>query len=63
MTNLPSDIRNALTRIVEAALVFEGPPPFHQREYLRWIEEATKPATREKGIAGMMDRLTAPRGA
>jgi uncharacterized protein YdeI (YjbR/CyaY-like superfamily) len=29
----------------------------HQREYVTWIDEAKKPATRARRIAGTLDRL------
>ena len=32
-------------------------PPSHRAEYLKWITEAKKSATRDKRIADMIDRL------
>jgi uncharacterized protein YdeI (YjbR/CyaY-like superfamily) len=63
MMDVPPDIRDALAKHAEARRVFDKLPPSHRREYLRWIEEAKKPETRSKRIGGMMERLTAPRGA
>ena len=63
MMDVPPDIRDALAKGAEARRVFDKLPPSREREYLRWIEEAKKPETRSKRIGGMMERLTAPRGA
>ncbi len=30
----------------------------HQREYVRWIEEAKRPDTQQRRIAGTIERLT-----
>ena len=61
--DLPTDIRDALARRAEAAAAFGRLPPSHKREVLRWIDEAKQPATRLKRIAGMIERLVAPRSA
>ncbi|WP_112664366.1 YdeI/OmpD-associated family protein [Microvirga flavescens] len=63
MSELPPDIRDALARNGDATRVFEKLSPSHQREYLRWAEEAKKPETRQKRTGGMMERLAAPKGA
>ena len=63
MMDVPTDIRDALVKDAEARRAFDKLPPSNQREYLRWIEEAKKRETRSKRIGGMMERLTAPRGA
>ena len=52
------DIAAALTATQDAKKRFEHLPPSHRREYLNWIAEAKKPATRQKRIAGMIEKLT-----
>ncbi|MCB8821857.1 YdeI/OmpD-associated family protein [Microvirga rosea] len=63
MTDLPTDIRDALVQHSDAARAFERLTPSHRRESVRWIDATEKPETRTKRIVGMMERLTAPRGA
>jgi hypothetical protein len=50
------DLRAALD---EAGLTatFDALSYSHQREYVTWIDEAKKPATRARRIAGTVDRL------
>jgi uncharacterized protein YdeI (YjbR/CyaY-like superfamily) len=55
---LEPDIAAALEATPEAQKRFEHLPPSHRREYLDWIAEAKRSATREKRIAGMIERLT-----
>ena len=38
---------------------FQKLPPSHQREYLKWIEEAKRPQTRANRIAKMCAMLAA----
>ena len=63
MMDVLPDIRDALAKNAEARRVFDKLLPSHQHEYLRWIEDAKKRETQSKRIGGMMERLTAPRGA
>jgi len=58
---LPTDIREALERRIEARTAYERLPPSHRREYQRWIEEAKTPGTRGRRILAMVERLVAPR--
>jgi uncharacterized protein YdeI (YjbR/CyaY-like superfamily) len=67
MTNLPQDFLAALEQ-AGLADFFAGLPPSHQGEYLKWIGEAKRPATRAVRIAKSMTLLadkrrkpTAPR--
>ena len=62
LEDLPTDIRSALENRADARAAYERLPPSHRTEYLRWIEEAKKPPTRERRIVGMVERLTAPKG-
>ena len=56
--SLASDITEALRSNTAALSAFEGLPPSHKREYLNWIDEAKKADTRQRRIAGMIERLT-----
>jgi len=38
---------------------FYALPPSHQREYVKWIEEAKKPLTRQRRIDETVRKLTA----
>ncbi len=53
---VPGDVALALAAGGAAAL-FHRLPPSHQREYLTWIADAKRPATRERRIAQTVDRL------
>jgi hypothetical protein len=48
---VPADFRAALAKTRKAKAVFDGFPPSHKREYLEWITEAKRDATRERRIA------------
>lgn len=54
----PGDIGLALQRHPAALDRYLRLPPSHHREYLKHIQEARKPATRQRRIAWMIDRLT-----
>ena len=54
---LPADFAKGLTANPHAGAVFRALPPSHQREYLSWVEEAKRPDTRIRRIAGMIERL------
>lgn len=56
--SLDTDISEALRANPAALSRFEGLPPSHKAEYLKWIDEARRPETRGRRIAGMIDRLT-----
>ncbi|MEU0797666.1 YdeI/OmpD-associated family protein [Amycolatopsis sp. NPDC005961] len=55
MTGVPDELAAALAAAPDAAARFEALPPSHRREYVRWVAEAKKPATRvsraEKTVA------------
>jgi uncharacterized protein YdeI (YjbR/CyaY-like superfamily) len=55
---MPDDIQAALN---EAGLAerFAALPPSHQREYLRWVNEAKRPETRAKRLVKMCQMLAA----
>lgn len=47
----PDDLLAALKRNQAAAKTFEGFSPSHKKEYVEWITEAKREATREKRLA------------
>jgi uncharacterized protein YdeI (YjbR/CyaY-like superfamily) len=53
---LPTDVQQALAARTKA--IFEKLAPSHQREYLKWIESAKKPETRQRRIGRMLTMLT-----
>jgi uncharacterized protein YdeI (YjbR/CyaY-like superfamily) len=55
--DVPSDIGQALAANPAAARAFALLAPSHVREYLTWIAEAKRDATRQRRIAGMIERL------
>jgi uncharacterized protein YdeI (YjbR/CyaY-like superfamily) len=54
---MADDVSQALQAAPEAKAVFERLPPSHRNEYLTWVEEAKKPATRARRIGEMVRRL------
>jgi uncharacterized protein YdeI (YjbR/CyaY-like superfamily) len=56
-SSLASDIEEALRSNTAALSAFEGLPPSHKSEYLKWIDEAKREDTRTRRIAGMIDKL------
>ena len=54
---IPLDLSSALSADAEAKALFDLLSPFHQREYIKWVEEAKKIETRAKRIQKMMDML------
>jgi uncharacterized protein YdeI (YjbR/CyaY-like superfamily) len=55
LSGLPEELAAALAAAPDAAALFEALPPSHRREYVQWVAEAKKPATRvsraEKTVA------------
>jgi uncharacterized protein YdeI (YjbR/CyaY-like superfamily) len=55
LSGLPEELAAALAAAPDAAALFEALPPSHRREYVQWVAEAEKPATRvsraEKTVA------------
>jgi len=54
---VPRDLRNALTADPDANATFAKLSFTHQREYVEWVEEAKRPATRARRVAGTVERL------
>ena len=55
--DVPADLSAALEREPGAAAAFEALSYSHRREYVRWVEEAKRPETRQRRIAGTLERL------
>jgi uncharacterized protein YdeI (YjbR/CyaY-like superfamily) len=55
-----SDVDAALSAHPAAAAAFARLAASHRREYLNWIAEAKKPATRARRIDQMIERLQRP---
>lgn len=53
---VPGDVALALAK-GGVRTVFDRLPPSHQREYLTWIADAKRPATRERRIIQTANRL------
>ena len=60
--SLAGDISEALRAKPAALSTFEGLPPSHKAEYLKWVDEAKRDDTRKRRIAGMIDKLTNTEG-
>jgi uncharacterized protein YdeI (YjbR/CyaY-like superfamily) len=58
---IPQDVQAGLAASDAARQRFESLPPSHQREYVQWIEEAKRPATRQRRIESMVERLVSQR--
>lgn len=52
---VPPDLRNTLEADPEANAAFEKLSFTHRREYVEWIEEAKRPETRARRVAGTVD--------
>jgi uncharacterized protein YdeI (YjbR/CyaY-like superfamily) len=53
---MPDDVAHALdARELRGA--YDGRPPYQRNDYLIWIDQAVRPATRAKRIAQMLDEL------
>lgn len=57
MPTLPADLIAALASRPEVQERFLRLPPSHQKEYLRWIEEAKKSETRTRRIAQTLEMV------
>ena len=51
------DFRNALRADEQAAKAFAAMSFTHRREYVYWVEEAKRPATRARRIAATVERV------
>jgi hypothetical protein len=55
--SVPDDLAEALAADPEATAAFDRLSSSHRREYVAWIEEAKRPETRVRRLAGTLDRL------
>jgi hypothetical protein len=58
---VPADLRTALGEDAEAKAAFARLSYTHRREHVDWIEEAKRPETRARRIAGTVERVRAAR--
>lgn len=58
---IPKNLSAALSAYPKARRIFESLPPSHQREFIKWIEEARKPETgrrrAEKSVQMLLKRM------
>ena len=54
---VPEDLQAALEREPILKSRFDGLAFTHRREYVEWVEQAKRPETRQRRIAGTLDRL------
>jgi len=54
---VPRDLRAALDREPESARAFDRMSFTHRREYVEWVEEAKRPETRARRVAGTVERV------
>ena len=52
---MPDDLKKALAKNAKSKKTFENFTPSSQREYIVWITEAKREATREKRIATALE--------
>jgi bacteriocin resistance YdeI/OmpD-like protein/uncharacterized protein DUF1905 len=63
VVEVPPDLAEALAGRPELEAAFEALSFTHRREYAHWIEEAKRPETRQRRVAGTLDRLAGERGS
>lgn len=54
---VPADLAAALRKHASAAATFKAFPPSRRREYIEWLLEAKRPATRARRLATTLDWL------
>lgn len=57
-TSLPLDLETELNNNPKAKMFFESLAPSYKRDYIEWIEEAKREATRTKRLATTMEWLS-----
>jgi hypothetical protein len=55
--SVPADLRKALAAEPDAKKAFAALSFTHRREYVEWVEEAKRPETRARRIAGTVERV------
>ncbi|MEZ4506870.1 MAG: YdeI/OmpD-associated family protein [Thermomicrobiales bacterium] len=59
VVELPEDASTAVGANPEAQAVWDRLAPSHRREYVRWIEDAKRPETRQRRIEETVRKLSA----
>ncbi len=54
---MPADLAEALRKAPAALAFFEQLAPSHRKEYVRWVEEAKKPETRQRRVEKAVEML------
>jgi hypothetical protein len=54
---VPADLANALAEDAQAQATFDGLSFTHRKEWVRWVEEAKKPETRETRLTKTVEAL------
>ena len=62
-SRVPADLRAALAADPAAKAAFAGMSYTHRREYVEWVEDAKRPDTRARRVAGTVDGVRAGRPA
>ncbi len=57
VTRVPADLARALRGSKPAQAQFAAWPPSHRRQLIRYVTDAKRPATRERRIEAMVERL------
>lgn len=55
--SVPKDLASAFSRVPKASASFEGLAPSHRKAFVRWIEDAKKPETRERRVKKSVEML------
>ncbi len=58
---MPPDVRRALAA-AHLREAYAARPPYQRNDYLRWIEGAVRPSTRQKRLDQMLRELAAGHG-
>jgi uncharacterized protein YdeI (YjbR/CyaY-like superfamily) len=61
--SIPDDLAAALAANPKSVRAFAALPPSHQREYVKWIEEAKRTETRQGRAAKAAKMVLVPRRA
>ena len=54
---VPADLKAAFAADAEAKAAFDKLSFTHKREYVEWVEEAKRPETRARRVAGTVERV------
>jgi uncharacterized protein YdeI (YjbR/CyaY-like superfamily) len=60
-SQIPQDVAAAFASHPEANRIFQALAPSHQREYVKWINEAKNPQARQRRIAKAIEMVLAKR--